>query len=231
VREAIDGLRDWDGRVDAHSPDAAVFELFLAAMAVKVAKAKAPKAWDWAAGRGTTALNAYNFFGFRRVAHLVALMNRQPAGWFPEGWPKAMADALDEAIHSAYGKGGKFFHWGQVRPLTLHHLLMGETPLRSVFNVGPVPYGGDENTPCHASVLPLDPLGPVRSLPNLRAAIDVGAWENSRFALAGGQSGNPYSPHYADLFGPWQRGDGVPIAFTEEEVRAATVQELRLSNT
>ena len=110
----------------------------------------------------------------------------------------------------------------------MRHLLMGESPLRSVFNLGPVAYGGDENTPCHASVLPLDPLGSVRSLPNLRAAIDVGAWSNSRFALAGGQSGNPYSPHYADLFEPWRCGEGVPIAFTAEEVRAATVSELRL---
>ena len=103
--------------------------------------------------------------------------------------------------------------------------------LRSAFNIGPVPIGGDEHTPCHASVLPLDPLGPVRSLPNLRATIDVGEWSNSRFALAGGASGNPFSLNYADLFELWRKGEGVPIAFTAEEVRAATVEELRLSNT
>ncbi|MBO0700358.1 MAG: penicillin acylase family protein, partial [Zavarzinella sp.] len=231
VRESLARLRDWDAQVSADSPDATVFELFLAAMAVRVAKARAPKSWEWAAGKGTNGLNAYNFFGFRRTAHLVALMNRQPAGWFPEGWPRAMADALDEAVQAACRAGGTFFPWGQVRPLTLRHQLIGQSPLRPVFNLGPVSFGGDENTPCHASVLPLDPLGPVRSFPNLRAAIDVGAWSNSRFALAGGQSGNPYSPHYADLFGPWQRGEGVPIAFTPEEVRAATVTELRLAST
>ena len=74
----------------------------------------------------------------------------------------------------------------------------------------------------------LDPLGPVKSLPNLRATMDVGHWPASRFVLAGGQSGNPYSPHYADLFELWQKGDGVPIAFTEAEVRAAAVAELKL---
>jgi penicillin amidase len=69
----------------------------------------------------------------------------------------------------------------------------------------------------------------VKSLPNLRATIDVGEWANSRFVLAGGQSGNPFSPHYADLLPAWQKGEGVPIAFTPEEMRAAAVTELRLS--
>jgi penicillin amidase len=231
VDEWVREFRDWEGQLDAYCPGTAIFEVFLSAMAVKVTKAKAPQAWTWAAGRGPTGLNVYNFFGFRRIAHLVALMNRQPDGWFREGWPRAMADALDEAhtvIRRKLGYFRHFFGWHMIRPLTLQHLLMGERPLRSAFNLGPVPVGGDEHTPCHASVLPLDPLGPVRSLPNLRAAIDVGAWSNSRFGLAGGQSGNPFSPHYADLFTLWQKGEGVPIAFTPDEVRAATVAELRL---
>jgi penicillin G amidase len=238
VQQALVQLRDWDGNVTADSPAAAIFELFLARMAIRVARAKAPNAWAWALGKGTTGLNAYGFFGFRRVGHLVTLINRQPDGWFPDGWSKAMADTLgsdaDDLDLLANPRlrerlGVPLRAWGNLRPLLLQHLLMGETPLRSVFNHGPVPYGGDENTPCHASVLPLDPFGPVRSLANLRAAIDVGAWSNSRFALAGGQSGNPYSPHYADLFEPWQRAEGVPIAFTAEEVRQATVEELRLA--
>ena len=58
--------------------------------------------------------------------------------------------------------------------------------------------------------------------------IDVGAWANSRFILAGGQSGNPLSPNYDDMVGPWRRGEGVPIPWSPEEVRAATVQTLTL---
>jgi penicillin amidase len=237
VRQALDHLREWDGRVAADSLGAAVFEVFLANMACRVAEAKAPKAWEWAVGKGPSGLSAYSFLSFRRIAHLTDLLNRQPAGWFADGWPKAMADALKDAedmialmakARALLRLNVPLFAWGKVRPLEMEHLLMGQSPLRSVFNLGPVPIGGDEHTPCHASVLPLDPFGPARSLPNLRATIDVGEWANSRFALAGGQSGNPYSPHYADLFGPWQKGEGIPIAFTPEEMRAATVSELRL---
>ena len=64
--------------------------------------------------------------------------------------------------------------------------------------------------------------------PSLRAVIDVGAWHNSRFVLPGGQSGNPLSPHYDDLFELWRRGEGVPIAFTPQEMKAAAVTTLEL---
>ena len=58
--------------------------------------------------------------------------------------------------------------------------------------------------------------------------MDVGEWDRSVAVLAGGQSGNPLSPHYADQFEVWRRGEAVPLAFGEEAVAAATVSTLRL---
>ena len=52
--------------------------------------------------------------------------------------------------------------------------------------------------------------------------VDVGDWSASRFVIAGGQSGNPLSRHFDDLFELWQRGEGVPMAWTVEEVQRAT---------
>jgi penicillin amidase len=62
----------------------------------------------------------------------------------------------------------------------------------------------------------------------MRAVMDLAEPDAGRWSLAGGQSGNPVSPHYRDLFDVWLRGDGVPIPFTPAAVQAATVQELRL---
>jgi penicillin amidase len=237
VREAVTQFKEWDGNLSASSSAATVFEYFLGALACKMAEAKAPRSWTWAVGGGPSILNPFSFFGYRRVAHLCALLRSQPSGWFEFGWPKTIADILDGAYGviqlEAVIRKLQFWNdprdaWGNLRPLTLQHLLMSRTPLRSVFNIGPIPIGGDEHTPNHASVMPLDPLGPVKSLPNLRATIDVGEWANSRFVLAGGQSGNPFSPHYADLLPFWLKGEGVPIAFTAEEMRKAAVTELRL---
>jgi penicillin amidase len=79
-----------------------------------------------------------------------------------------------------------------------------------------------------ASSGPLNPFGNVGFMANTRCVVDLGDLAASRFVLAGGQSGNPLSPHYRDLFELWLRGEGVPIASTEAEVAAATVATLRL---
>jgi penicillin amidase len=115
----------------------------------------------------------------------------------------------------------------------MHHPL-GRAPgalgrvFARVFNLGPIPWGGDADTISQAAAPPLAPLADTDNIASLRAVFDVGAWHNSRFCLPGGQSGNPLSPHYADQFPLWQRGEGVPIAFTEEEVAAAAVEALEL---
>ncbi len=118
--------------------------------------------------------------------------------------------------------------WGRIRPLRLLHPLGRRAPLDRIFNLGPVPLGGDANTPAQAGVHPLAPLANPMAIANHRTVIDLGAPERSRFVLAGGQSGNPLSPHYADLFELWRRGEGVPIAWSRAAIDAAAVERLVL---
>jgi penicillin amidase len=113
--------------------------------------------------------------------------------------------------------------------LRLLHPLGVQRPLDRMLNVGPVPLGGDTNTVSQAGVLPLNPLRNPAAIPNHRTVIDLGDVERSRYVLAGGQSGNPLSPHYADLFALWRRGEGVPIAWSPASVAAATVDRLVLT--
>jgi penicillin amidase len=236
TRRALELLRGWDGVVSGSSPAAAVYELFVAEMIVRVARAKAPRSWEWVVGGGMSPITPYNFGCYRRTGNLVKLLREQPAGWFPRPWPEEAASALGAAIDILKTRTGSEdsskWAWGAVRPLVLHHPLshrgaMGRA-LGKVFNLGPVPCGGDADVINQGAVLPLLPLAPTDNIPSLRAIFDVGAWHNSRFVLPGGQSGNPMSPHYGDLFELWQRGEGVPIAFTAEEMKAAAVQTLEL---
>jgi penicillin amidase len=236
VRRALDLLRDWDGRVAADSQAASVYELFLAEMARRLTRAKAPESHACALGMGMSPVTPYNFLSFRRTGHLVRLLREQPPGWFARPWPEEAADALAAAVRFLTNRRGPDparWAWGSLRTLVLHHPLgRGRGPLAralaGVFNLGPVPCGGDTDSINQAMVRPLDPLAPTDNIASLRAVFDVGAWHNSRFALPGGQSGNPFSPHYGDLFPLWQRGEGVPIPFTPEEVRRAAVETLEL---
>jgi penicillin amidase len=47
---------------------------------------------------------------------------------------------------------------------------------------------------------------------SLRAIFDLAALDRSRFVIAGGQSGNPVSGHYADFAPLWRDGQYVEMA-------------------
>ena len=166
------------------------------------------------------------------MGRLVRLLRERPAGWFKESsWEAQAVASLTEAIRTletAYGTEPSAWRWGHLRPLTLEHPLAVRRPLDRIFNLGPIPMGGDSNTPMQASSGPMEPFGNPGFLANTRCVMDLGNPAGSRFSLAGGQSGNPLSPHYGDLFQLWQRGEGVPIAWAESEVAAATIATLVL---
>ena len=236
AKQATELLRDWDGTVSAASPAASVFELFISEMVQRVSRAKAPRSWRWPIGEAIGALDNNNFGCFRRTGHLVKLLREKPGGWFAHSWDEEIAASLSAAVgflKTRFGTKPSRWAWGTIRPLWLRHPLSAAPGwrgkmLRGLFDLGPYPHGGDSNVINQAGTLPLNPLAPPNDLPSLRAVFDVGAWRNSRFVLPGGQSGNPLSPHYGDMVELWRRGKGVSIAFTPEEVAAATTKELML---
>ena len=52
--------------------------------------------------------------------------------------------------------------------------------------------------------------------------------DNSRFIIATGQSGNPFSPHYGDLVERWRDGDSFTIAGTPTELARGSNATLTL---
>jgi penicillin amidase len=232
ARLGLELLREWDGRVSPDSPAAAVFELLVARLCVAVAKAKAPQSWKAAIGEGDDEPFSGSLFSERRVAHLVRHLRRKPDGWFEKDWTEVIRDSLAESVRelrSTRGPAPAFWQWGDLRQLRLEHPIFKDHWLGRAFNVGPVPAGGDSNTILQCAVKPGDPLAFTHNIPNLRAVFDVGNWSNSRFVLAGGQSGNPCATHYVDQFELWQTGETIPIAWTPDEVIRTTVTSLRLS--
>jgi penicillin amidase len=63
---------------------------------------------------------------------------------------------------------------------------------------------------------------------SFRMVADVGAWDNSRVINSPGQSGDPASPHYDDLFPLWANGEYVPMLFSRAAVEAAAEQVIDL---
>ncbi len=232
ARDALGLLRGWDGLVSADSAAASVFELFVAELCVRAAKAKAPTAWEAALGEAGLGAVGHNLFADRRVAHLVRLLHDQPGGWFGRSWPEEMADVLGgimKRLRRSVGPGPAFWGWGHLRPLRLDHPLFGQHRLLGpAFNLGPIPCGGDQNTISQAGARPLNPTDFTHNMANLRTVFDLADLSRSVFVLCGGQSGNPCSPHHADLFPLWQAGETVTLPWTQDQVIREAKETLRL---
>ncbi len=223
-------LEAWDGVASAESPAATIYELLIAGLFRRIAERKAPRSLAWALGRGFTDVVPHSLLCLRRTGHLVELLREEP-GFFAEGWPAVIAAVVGEVLgrlRREFGADLTQWRWGRVRPLTMRHPVGDLQALAPIFNLGPMPCGGDGTTIPQASCDPAAPLQNPIAIASMRMVVDVGAWEEARFILPSGQSGNPLSPHYADMLALWQRGEAVPIAWSEGSVRAACRATLRL---
>lgn len=230
-RQAWDILAEWDGEVEAESVGAAVFEFFLVEMTSRVARRNAPKSWKWVLGRSETPIHALTLLSGRRVGHLVELLRNPPDGWSSVDLASSIDKSLDAAVRQLrrrYGDAPERWKWGSIRRLALKHPLGRNRALGAVFNLPTIPFGGDTNTVSQAGVDPRDPAGSPLVCASIRMTLDVGNWDENSFAMPGGQSGNPLSPHYADQFRPWKQGSGITIPWSQEAVERVTVSTLRL---
>jgi len=229
---AFDLLKNWNGNLCPNSAETSIYELFLSNFTKAIAKNKAPKSFDYAMGRGFHPLYPMTFFAARRVSHLVNLIQTKPTDWLKSStWELEAEKALSSAIKTLKKKRGykiADWKWGELRPLTISHPLGSQKPLGKIFNIGPIPWGGDANTINQAASPPLNPLSNITTIASLRISIDVGDWKNSRFVLPSGQSGNPVSPHYNDMLPMWSEGKGVPIHWDDDALKGHIKHHLYL---
>ena len=64
---------------------------------------------------------------------------------------------------------------------------------------------------------------------SFRMVLDVGGWDNSMAINTPGQSGDPASPHFRDLFPKWAAGEYIPLIYSKSAVKDATETIFRLS--
>jgi penicillin amidase len=64
---------------------------------------------------------------------------------------------------------------------------------------------------------------------SVRLVMDVGAWDNSVAINTPGQSGDPMSPHYRDLFPLWAAGSYVPLRYGRAAVEGDAEVVMRLT--
>lgn len=121
--------------------------------------------------------------------------------------------------------------WGDVHQIFFKHPLtnipVGGRLLEGSWNRGPFPAGGD-NVTIQANYWSRQRPFDVGAMPALRLVADVGKWDESVAAMPLGQSGRPWSSHYADQVQVWRRGEAFTLPFSEAAVEAAAEARLIL---
>lgn len=116
------------------------------------------------------------------------------------------------------------YHWrspaSEMRPHLswLDRLLVGR--LAGWLDRGPYPAGGDHNT-LNVAGYAVGLGHDVDVVPAMRLVVDFGDPEPVSLVLAGGQSDNPASPHYADGIATWLSGGNRVLPFNDEAARHA----------
>jgi penicillin amidase len=96
--------------------------------------------------------------------------------------------------------------------------------------VGPLPIGGSGSTPMAMSPVS-GPGGDYRvgAGASVRVVMDVGQWDNSMAINTPGQSGDPASPHYRDMFPRWATGNYFPFAWSRTKVLSQAERIIRVT--
>ena len=210
--------------------------------------------WDAKMDVNSTAATLYSTFMLEldeAVAGDEARLDRldwNPLG--PDGLLRLLAGGLDESWWDDVGLDGRQSReeivdrvlglmdrspsrprWGTV------HTVVFEHPLASVPGVGrlvanswsrgPFASAGD-NVTIDATGWSVDQPFTVTSIPAMRFVTDVGNWDETILTLAVGESGRPWSPHYADQIDGWLNLSTERFPFTREMVEADAVATLEL---
>ena len=136
-----------------------------------------------------------------------------------------------ERVFDALDKMDAEQSWGAVHRIVFKHPLT-DIPavgrlLAGPWNRGPFPVGGDGVTIEANSWDRRRPFD-VAAMPALRMVTDVGNWDESVAIMPLGQSGRPWSSHYADQVEQWRRGEAFTLPFSEAAVGAAAEARLQL---
>ena len=107
----------------------------------------------------------------------------------------------------------------------IHHPLSAAVneDIRMQLDVGPLPRGGYSSTVNNTGRRDNQVSGG-----SFRIIADTENWDNSVGTSAPGQSGDPSSPHYRDLFKLWATGKYFPVFYSRAKVESVTEETLLL---
>jgi penicillin G amidase len=212
---AIERLKSWDGRLDANSVAASIYEAFTMRLAREVARralGDRDLAERWL-DRSSSGFTAHVTAPWRWHSHLLALWEEADEELIGRSWEGLALDALRGALddlEDRFGPDPERWRWGRIHRLHFPHAFSGANPLFDKLLSRSVEIGGGQET---VSQIAHDPGNPYRAIwaPCWRMVADPRNPARSRWQQFTGESGQPGSPHYDDLQADWLAGRTQPM--------------------
>ena len=140
---------------------------------------------------------------------------------------ESFANAI-EALKKKLGPSTTGWVYGQenYKHITLVHQLSGlvDKNMRKTLNIGPLPRGGNSYTPGSTGGADNQQSGA-----SFRLIIDTGDWDKAFMINTPGQSGNPESLYYKNLFPLWANDQYFPAFYSREKVLKVVKERLTLN--
>jgi penicillin amidase len=213
---AIGNLKAWDGNERTDSVAASLYETWALKHLGRAVSAVAAKE------------AARPLIGASTPDPLLTWLEAQPIAAREPVLRASLAAAVAE-LKGRLGPDMATWTWGR-----LHHArfvpaasVLADPQLAAQMTVGPLQVPGSASTPRAGTWNAADFRQTAGA--SVRFVLDVGAWDNSMVINTPGQSGDPMSPHYRDLFPLWAAGAYVPMRFTRAAVEGDAGLVLKLT--
>ncbi len=141
----------------------------------------------------------------------------------------ALKRTIDKLL-ATQGANPKFWRWGDVHVAYFRNTVLGRLPWIGGKAIIEAATDGGNYTVNRGASRVSDPLHPFRHIhgPGLRAIYDLSDLRKSRFIIATGQSGNPFSPYYKDQLGDWLDGRYLSLSPAIASLKSANAPTLVL---
>ncbi|NNG04795.1 MAG: penicillin acylase family protein [Inquilinus sp.] len=213
--EAVRLLRGWSYEMDRKRPEPLIFSAWLRALnRTLFADDLGPIFGD--------------YWGLRPRVVRAVLTDRQDwcddrATARTETCAEQLRVSLDDAlaeIGAQYGDDLSSLRWGDAHSAPFAHQMFSRVPVAKSLVDLSIETDGGPNTVNRGNSRIGDSSAPFAHIHGsvFRAIFDLSDLDNSRFIIATGQSGNPFSPHFGDLVERWRDGDAFTIAGSPTEL-------------
>ena len=144
-----------------------------------------------------------------------------------KGRDQFLLTSLQDAVADLTKKLGTDMNQWQYGQAVYHHVLI-KHPLSNVvdeetrkkLDAGPLPRGGNGATPGMTTNVDNQQAGAT-----FRMVVDVADWDKAMFTNAPGQSGDPQSPFYKNLFNSWANDQYFPIYYSREKIEKGAIEK------